>query len=190
MDLTTLGLTEAQMTELNGHIATEVNTTKDSYKGFMSKEDSTKFTQSETDKVRTEYSKQIKGFEDKIKILEPVTKTDAEKAMDARVLAIEDREKLATSKEKLLSTTDMLKAQGLPAELAKLLQSVKAEEVETEITSLKAVFEALKLDNSYKPSTHKASNESMTKDQFKVLSYTERASLYTSNPTLYTKLSN
>ncbi|MBW9169762.1 hypothetical protein K2F43_00915 [Clostridium estertheticum] len=180
--------TAEQQAEVTRLVNEATATTKDSYKEFMSKEDSTKMTQSETDKLRTEYSKQIKGFEDKIKTLEPIVKTDAEIALDARLLALEGKEKEVASKEKLLNTTDMLKAQGLPSELAKYLQG--AENVETEITSLKGVFEALKLDNSYKPTNHKPNNDSMTKEQFKGLNYTERASLYTSNPTLFAKLSN
>ncbi|MBU3215867.1 DUF4355 domain-containing protein [Clostridium estertheticum] len=181
--------TTEQQAEVTRLVNEATNTTKESYKEFMSKEDSTKFTQSETDKIRTEYSKQIKGFEDKIAELSPIAKTDSEKAIDARLSAVEERENLATSKEKLLNTSDMLKKQGLPTELAKYLQTVKAEDVETEITSLKAVFEALKVDNGYKPTNHKTNNESMTKDQFKKLNYVERSALFTSNPTLYSKLS-
>ena len=189
MDLSTLGLSEEQMTELTGHIANEVNTTKEGYKEFMSKEDSTKFTQSETDKVRTEYSNKIKGFEDKIKELNPIVKSDSELEMDARVLAIEDREKALSSKQNLLDVADLLKAQGLPTELAKFLQNVKAEEVGTEITSLKVLFDTNKLDNTYVPSQHKQNNDTMTKEQFKKLGYSERAKVYTSNPTLFAKLS-
>lgn len=180
--------TEEQQTEVTRLVNEATTNTKDSYKDFMSKEDSTKLTQSETDKMRTSYSKQIKGFEDKIAELTPVTKSDSEKEMDTRMLALEDREKLATSKEKLLNTTDMLKSQGLPTELAKYLQG--AENVETEIASLKVLFDANKLDATYIPNSHKTNNDSMTKEQFKGLNYTERAKVFSTNPTLYNKLSN
>ncbi|MFT5872846.1 MAG: hypothetical protein ACI8WT_001784 [Clostridium sp.] len=187
MDLTTLGLTDEQMVALTGHIATEVNTTKESYKDFMSKEDATKFTQSESDKLRTTYSKQIKEFEDKIKVLSPIVKSESELAMETRMLALEEKEKSVASKEKLMNTSDLLKAQGLPTELAKYL--VKAENVETEITSLKLLFDSNKLDNTYVPNAHKNNNDSMTKAQFKALNYTDRTKLYSSNAELYNKLS-
>ena len=189
MDLSTLGLSEEQMTELTGHIANEVNTTKEGYKEFMSKEDSTKFTQSETDKVRTEYSKQIKGYEDKLKGLTPVVKTEAEIAMDARLLALEGKEKEVGAKEKLLSISNDLREQGLPTELAKLLKDVKVEDMGTEIGKLKAMFDATKLDNTYKPSGHKNENDTITKEQFSKMSYMQRMNLFKSNEELYNKIS-
>lgn len=188
MDLTTLNLTAEQMTELATHITGEVDKTKESYKGFMSKEDSTKFTQSETDKVRTSYSKKMTEYEDKLKTLEPIVKTDAEVAVEARLVALEGKEKEVGAKEKLLSVSNDLQAQGLPTELAKLLKDVKVEDMGTEIGKLKAMFDATKLDGTYKPTNHKSADDSITKEQFSKMGYMQRMNLFKSNEALYTKL--
>lgn len=189
MDLATLNLTPEQMVELTQHITGEVDKTKEGYKEFLSKEESTKFTQSETDKVRTSYSKQIKDYEDKLKGLTPIVKTEAELAMEVRLLALEGKEKEVGAKEKLLSISNDLQAQGLSTELAKLLVNVKVEDMETEIGKLKGMFDATKLDGSYKPTNHKNTTDSITKEQFSKMSYMERMNLFNSNEELYSKLS-
>lgn len=181
--------TEEQQVEVTRLVEEATNNTKETYKEFMSKEASTKFTQSETDKVRTSYSKQIKDYEDKLKGLIPVAKSDAEIAMEQRLLALEGKEKEVGAKEKLLSVSNDLQAQVLPTELAKRLKDVKIEDMETEIGKLKATFDATKLDNTYKPTGHKNDNDSITKEQFSKMSYMQRINLFKSNEELYSKIS-
>jgi len=167
MDLSTLNLTPELMTALEGHI--------------------TGLTQSEGDKIRTEYTKKMKVTEDELGKYRPVTKTESEIALDARLKIIEDKEKALSGKERLADITTKLNAQGLPSELAKYLQG--AENVETDITSLKEMFNGLKIDGSFKPGNHSTGGDAITKEQFGKMSYSERTALYKSNQDLYERLS-
>ena len=52
-----------------------------------------KYVQSETDKVRTDYSKKLKDANDEITRLKPVEKSESEKALEERISALEARER-------------------------------------------------------------------------------------------------
>lgn len=171
MDLSTLNLSTEQMVALNTHI-TESNTT---------------FGQSEGDKVRTDYSKKMKLVEDELVKYKPVTKTEGELALDVRLKALEDKEKELLNREKLTSINTKLTEQGLPSQFSKYLQN--SENVETEITSLKEMFNSFKIDGSFKPNTHGSGAESITKEKFNKMGYGEKSALYKSNPDLYERLS-
>ena len=164
MDLTTLNLSPEQTLELEGHI--------------------TGITQSETDKVRTEYTKKSKLIEDELVKYKPVDKSESEIALDTRLKALEDKEKEVLGKEKMLDINSKLTEQGLPSQFSKYL--LNSEDVETEITSLKEMFNNSTLNGGFKPTDHKAN--SITKEQFKGMSYSERATLSTKNPELYKQL--
>ncbi|AKA71227.1 capsid assembly scaffolding protein Gp46 family protein [Clostridium scatologenes] len=143
--------------------------------------------QSETDKVRTEYSKKMKTLEEEVKTLKPVEKSESELKLEERLKALEDKEKEVQAKEKLLNITNKLSEQGLPSQLAKYL--MQGEDVETEIASLKEIFTNNVIDNSYKPQNHKSSKDVITKEQFNKMSYMDRMNLFKSNKDLYQKLS-
>lgn len=187
MDLTTLNLSEDQLKGVTDYVTGEVAKTKESFKDFISKDDLAKLTQSETDKVRTEYSKKVKELNEELVKYKPVEKTEKEIEVENRIKVLEDREKDIQAKEKLLNVSDKLKEQGLPQQLAKYL--VQGEDVETEISSLKELFNGLALSNAFIPSNHKSKTESVTKEQFKKMSMAEKENLYTTNIELYKKLS-
>lgn len=156
----------------------------------FTEEELNKRIQSETDKVRTEYSKKVKDLESKVKELTPVEKTQAELDMEARIKALEDKEKEVQQKEKLLNITNKLQEQGLPSELAKYMQG--AENVETELNSLKDIFSNYTqnaLNNTYKPKQHKSKDTTISKEDFAKMNYIQRQKLYTENKELYLKLS-
>lgn len=89
-----------------------------------------KIIQSETDKVRTKYSKEIKDMQDKIK-------------------EYEDKHKEYEQKEKYYKTVDALEENNIPSQLAKWIDiDIDSEE---EIEELKKVFEQSKIDTGYKP---------------------------------------
>lgn len=147
-----------------------------------SQDDLDKKIQSETDKIRTEYSKKVKALEDKIKELTPVEKSEAEIDIENRLAAIE-------AKEKRMALLDSLNANGISKDFADYFKSdadieafskIYKSAVETEITS------RIKTDG-YVPKEHKASN-SMTKDDFNKLSMDEKERLYIDNPDLYKTL--
>ncbi|AKN32318.1 hypothetical protein Ccar_16190 [Clostridium carboxidivorans P7] len=187
MDLTTLNLNEEQMTALEGHILEEVTKAKDSFKEYIPKDEVEKLTQGAGDKVRTEYSKKMKALEDELVKYKPVEKTEKEIEVENRLKALEKREKMAEAKEKLLTVSDKLKEQGLPQQLSKYL--VGAEEMETEINSLKEMFNNLVLNNSFIPNGHKSKNESNTFEEFKKMTYDGKLNLMQTNRELYDKYS-
>ena len=141
-----------------------------------------KYVQSETDKVRTDYSKKLKDANDEITRLKPVEKSETEKALEARISALEAREKEIANKEKAMTIADKLKEKELPTELAKYLNV--GEDVDKTIEDLGSMFGNYFLSGSNKPSNHNT-NKGITKEDFKKMSYSERAKLYSENPTLY-----
>lgn len=143
--------------------------------------------QSETDKVRTEYSKKLKDKDDELNKYKPKEKSETEIELENRLKVIEDKEKEVSKKERLLNISDELEKQGLPKQLNKYLLEVK--DTATEINSLKEIFNNSKLDNSYKPSSHNSQKDSITKEQFLKMGYADRLNLFKSNKELYNRLS-
>lgn len=193
MDIKELNLNEEQLKGVQDYVteytAGEVTKAKEVFKDYVSKEDLNKQLQSSSDRVRTEYSKKMKDLQDELVKYKPKDKSESEIALENRLKTLEDKEKKVQAKEKLLNISDKLKEQGLPQQLAKYLSNIEDDKVETEVNSLKTLFNNLALNNSFVPSSHKAKNESITKEQFKKMSMIERENLYTTNKELYNKLS-
>lgn len=163
---------------------TTVETTETENKDviIMSTEDFNKRIQSETDKVRTEYSKRVKQLEAQIKELTPAQKTEAELDYEKRIAALE-------AKEKKLEMLEALKSNGLSSDFYNYLQN------DVDISAF-AKFYSDALDdavqnkikaNGYVPNGHKT-GESLTKEDFKKMSMTEKEKLFTENPDLYRTL--
>lgn len=158
MELTELNLTEEQLSNVQ------------------------KLIQSETDKVRTDYSKKLKDVNEELNKYKPKEKTPDEISLEERIKALETREAEIASKEKATKLADELTTKGVPAELAKYLGAdVNAEEV---ATLLNAHF----LNGNFKPQNHGGS-DGITREQFKKMSYMEKAALFEKNPALYKTLS-
>lgn len=144
----------------------------------------TKLLQSETDRVRTEYSKKIKELEQ----YKPVEKTPQEIALEERLKALEDKEKAIAKREKESQLQAKLSEKGLSAEIAKYVR-FDDENLDTQLEEFAEVMNKTLLDGSYKPSNHKSNKDVITKEQFGSMGYMERAKLQETNPTLYSKLS-
>lgn len=144
-----------------------------------------KYVQSETDKVRTDYSQKLKTANDEIAKLKPVEKSDAEKALEERITALENREKELANKEKAMTIANKLKEKELPEGLAKYLSV--GDDMDKTIDEVGALFGNYFLSGSNKPGNHQT-NKGVTKEEFKKMSYSERAKLYQENPTLYNAL--
>lgn len=143
-----------------------------------------KHIQSETDKVRTKYTQQIKELEQ----FKPKEKTEEELALEQRIKELETKEKELQAKERQYKVQDTLKANNLPSELAKYINVNGEDEIETITGEIGSILNQHLLSNSYKPKDRKQ-NDNMTKDDFKKLSYVEREKLYEQSPELYKKLS-
>ncbi len=125
--------------------------------------------QSETDRVRTQYSQKLKAAEKERDALKPAEKTEAEIALDARAAELSKRERVFACKEAGIDVAfaDML---APDADLSKL-------------------SELLKNTGAYVPGNkNKETGGSMTKEQFAALSYSKQAKIYAENPELYNAL--
>ena len=160
MDINELGLTEEQLAAVQ------------------------KYAQSEADKVRTNYSKQLKDTQDELNKYKPKEKTDEEKSIEARLKALEDREAELNKKERQVQVKGKLEELGLPTGLADYLNFKDDEDIEKVGGELAKYF----LENGNKPTNH-AKSQPVTKEQFKKMSYVQRAQLYSENPELYKALS-
>lgn len=142
-----------------------------------------KVIQSETDRVRTEYSKQIKDLEQ----YKPKEKSQAEIDLENRLKALEDREKEIANKERQSQLQAKLQEKGLDSQLYKFLNV--GDDADTFINEFAEIMNKTVLDGSYKPNVHKSTKDIITKEQFAGMGYMERSKLQETNPTLYAKLS-
>ena len=126
-----------------------------------------KYVQSETDKVRTDYSSKLKTVNEELAQYKPKEKSDAEKALEDRITALENREK------------------ELPEGLAQYLSV--GDDVDKAIDEVGALFGNYFLNGSNKPSNH-TTNKGITKKDFQKMGYMERTKLFQENPTLYEAL--
>lgn len=126
----------------------------------------TKLVQSETDKVRTDYSKQIKELEQ----FKPKEKTQEEievEQMKQELAELKFQKSLAES--------------GIDSNIGKYIRN------DVDFNELSEVLKGYGAKQDYKPSNKGGSN-GLTKEQFKQLGYSEKAKLYEENPTLYAEL--
>lgn len=144
-----------------------------------------RYVQSHEDRIRTDYSKRLKDANDELAKYKPVEKSDAEKALEERITALENREKELASKEKAMTIANKLKDKGIPTELAQYLSV--GENVDETVEKVGALFGNYFLDGTAKPTNHQT-HKGITREDFKRMGYAERAKLYSENPELYKAL--
>lgn len=146
-----------------------------------------KAIQSESDKVRTKYSTEMKELKDELTKYKPQEKSESEKALEERIANLEAKEKEIANKEKAMTIAEKLSAKGLPKELASYLNI--GDDVDKTIDEVGATVNNYFLNAGNKPSNH-TTNKGLTKQDFKSMSYGERAKLFKESPELYKALSN
>ena len=146
------------------------------WKENLTKEEFDKAIQSAQDTVRTDYVKKLKDLESKL----PTQKTEKE-------LALEQKEKELLAKEREYKIKDMLEINQLPTGLSKY---ISAEDVDVAGKEIATILNDYLLNNSHKPKKHNNGGDSITKEQFKNMNYSERMKLEQTNPELYKKLAN
>ena len=144
-----------------------------------------RYVQSHEDRIRTDYSKRLKDANDELAKYKPVEKSDAEKALEDRISALEAKEKELANKEKAMTIANKLKEKELPEGLAQYLSV--GDDVDKAIDEVGALFGNYFLNGSNKPGNHNT-NKGITKADFKKMSYIERSKLFQENPTLYQAL--
>ena len=144
----------------------------------MSKSDYEKSIQSAEDKLRTKYSKQIKEMEEKITELTPKEKSENELALEKRLAEV-------TAKEQRLSMIDTLVSKNIDKGLVDFLKS------DADIDSFEKVISSMVnnrlVATGYKPTNHQ-NNESISKDAWKKMSYSEKQEIFRTNPELAKQL--
>ncbi len=135
-----------------------------------------KVAQASGDKIRTEYTTKIKELESQI----PQSKSQQEIEFEERVKAIE-------SKEKEFKLIETLQANELPTGLAKYLKG--SEDLETFGKEFGQALNDYVLNGGFKPSTHKKTETTITKDKFKQMTYQQRVEFAESNPELFKEFS-
>ena len=146
-----------------------------------------KLVQSETDKVRTDYSTKLRTANDELAKFKPIEKSDSEKALEERLLALETKEKEIANKEKAMTIAEKLKGKNLPSELAQYLNV--GDNVDEVIEKVGTTIGNYFLANGNKPTNHNT-NKGITKSDFAKMSYGNRAKLFQENPELYKALAN
>lgn len=141
-----------------------------------------KLIQSAEDKVRTKYSNELKDVKDELNKYKPKEKSPDEISLEERIKALEMREAEIASKEKVTKLASELNTKGVPADLAKFLNA------DTNVEEVATLLNAHFLNGNFKPQNHGGS-DGITKEQFRKMSYMEKAELFEKNPELYKKLS-
>ena len=144
-----------------------------------------KYVQSHEDRIRTDYSKRLKDANDELAKYKPVEKSDAEKALEDRISALEAKEKELANKEKAMTIANKLKEKELPEGVAQYLSV--GDDVDKAIDEVGALFGNYFLNGSNKPSNHNT-NKGITKKGFQKMGYMERTKLFQENPSLYEAL--
>lgn len=146
-----------------------------------------KLIQSETDRVRTDYSQKLKTVNEELNQYKPKEKSDSEKALEERIAALEAKEKEIADRERAMTIVDKLKEKNLPSELAQYLNV--GENVDEVIERVGTTIGSYFLENGNRPTNHNT-NKGITKSDFSKMSYGERAKLFQESPELYKALSN
>ena len=141
--------------------------------------------QSAEDKLRTKYSKEIKALETKVKELSPVQKSDTEIELENRLAEIEGKQKSVEAQEKRLQLLTALQSKNIDKSIADYVkEDIDVEAFESIIQNM--VTEKMK-STGYVPSGHQ-SNEGISKDKWKGMSYSEKSKIFETNPDLASKL--
>lgn len=146
-----------------------------------------KLVQSETDRVRTDYSAKLKAVNDELSMFKPKEKSESEKALEDRIAALEEREKDIASKERAMTIASKLKEKNIPEGLAQYLNL--GEDIDAGVEGVGTALGDYFLQNGDIPAGHNT-HQGVTKADFKRMSYSERAKLFQENRQLYQALCN
>lgn len=163
---------------------TEVNT-EDSV--TMSKADFDKAIQSAEDKLRGKYSKEIKELKDKIQELTPVQKSQAEIDLENRIAALEESERNIAAQKRRLDVQENLSNKGVDKALVDYLKDDA--DVDALVNIIDGIVKSRMKSNGYVPTEH-SSDEKVTPEEFKKMTYSQKLELSERSPELFMRLSS
>ena len=170
--------------ELDTTKGTEVNT-EDSV--TMSRVDFDKAIQSAEDKLRGKYSKEIKELKDKIQELTPVQKSQAEIDLENRIAALEESERNIAAQKRRLDFQENLCNKGVDKALVDYLKDDA--DVDALVNIIDGIVKSRMKSNSYVPTEH-SSDEKVTPEEFKQMTYSQKLELSERSPELFKRLSS
>lgn len=152
----------------------------------MFKTEYDKAIQSAEDKVRGKMSKTIKELEKKVSELSPVEKTPEQIDLENRLAALEAKEKAVADRERKALVQEQLINSGLDKGLADYLK----DDVDVDALSslVNEIVKSRLKSNGYVPQDH-SSDDKVTPEDFKKMTYTQRVALQTNKPDLFRRLS-
>ena len=152
----------------------------------MFKTEYDKAIQSAEDKVRGKMSKTIKELEKKVSELSPVEKTPEQIDLENRLAALEAKEKAVADRERKALVQEQLINGGLDKGLADYLK----DDVDVDALSslVNEIVKSHLKSNGYVPQDH-SSDDKVTPEDFKKMTYTQRVALQTNKPDLFRRLS-
>ncbi|WP_419958970.1 DUF4355 domain-containing protein [Psychrobacillus sp. BM2] len=160
----------------------------------LTQEDVLKMIQSETDKVRSDYSKKLKDKEKELEDLKVAKMSAEDKKQHEEDLLRQENESLKKDKLRYIAIEHLAK-NTLPLEVAEFV--VTGDEASTieRIGIFKNVFDsavAAKVNDTFKASgtqhVHGNGAVTVTKEDFNKMNVTERTKLFNENPELYKQL--
>lgn len=152
----------------------------------ISKTDYDRAIQSAEDRVRGKLSKEIKDLKEQIKELTPVEKSPAELDLEKRIKALEDAEKNLAEQKKRLDFQDTLASKGLDKSLADYMK--EDADIDGIVNIIDEIVKSRMKSNGYVPSEH-SSDEKVSPEEFKKMSYSQKVALMSSSPELFKRLS-
>lgn len=151
----------------------------------LTKDELSKKIQSAEDKVRGKLSKQIRDLETKVKELTPVEKTQAEIDLEERIARLEVSEKEVASQKRRLDIQEQLSSKGLDEALVDYIKD------DVDVDALSAIIESMakvnNKNNGFIPNEH-GSDDSITPEEYKKMSYSEKKAFMEKHPEAYRRL--
>jgi hypothetical protein len=161
-----------------------------------------KLIQSETDKIRTQYSQKVKEKEKELEDVKTQNMSELEKQqyeLDKARNELE-RQKAELKQEKLTNkVTDLLNEKKLPLDFKSWLIGNDEESTTKNVetfqqtwnTAIQSAVEERFKQNGYKPTEGNTTTQgTITKEQFQALGYSERIKIFNENPELYKQLNS
>lgn len=178
---------EVKEVEVNETATKETETSNENDTMTISKADYEKAIQSETDKVRTKYSKQVKELETRIKELEAKEEEKKVPEKTEKEIELEAREKALLARENAIAINQALSSKGMKTELAEYLKDgVDVDQLSSVIDSM--VSERMTAQG-YVPSSHKT-GKGMTKEEFFKMDMDKQEKFFRENPESFHALFN
>lgn len=165
---------------------TNVNTENNADTVTMSKADYDKAIQSAEDKVRGKYSKEINELKAKVQELSPVEKSQAEIELENRIAALEESERNIAEQKRKLDFQENLSNKGLDKSLIDFLKDDT--DVDALVSVIDEIVKSRMKSNGYVPTEH-SSDDKVTPEEYKKMSYSEKVALSEKSPELFKRLS-